>query len=68
MGRTQMFDWFRRFKEGRRKTKVMLLAFFDSEGIVHHECAPNGHTIKVFYVEGLRRLLESFHRKRPEMA
>ena len=48
MGRTQVFDRFRRFKEGRkkgrqvwRKTKVMLLAFFDSEGIVHHEYAPD---------------------------
>jgi len=35
MGRTQVFDWFRRFKEGRKKgrqvrskTKVMLLVFF----------------------------------------
>jgi hypothetical protein len=28
VGRTQAFDWFRRFKEGRSKTKVMLLAFF----------------------------------------
>ena len=26
----------------RSKTKVMLLAFFDSEGIVHHEYAPDG--------------------------
>ena len=35
MGRTQVFDWFRQFKEGRKKgrqvrskTKVTLLAFF----------------------------------------
>ena len=28
MGRTQVLDWFRRFNEGRSKTKVMLLAFF----------------------------------------
>ena len=34
----------------RSKTKDMLLAFFDSEGIVHHEYAPDGHTInKEFY-------------------
>jgi len=26
----------------RSKTKVMLLAFFGSEGIVHHEYAPDG--------------------------
>ena len=57
-------------KKGRRlrsKTKVMLLAFFDSEGIVHHEYAPNGQTIKKeFYLEILRRLRESVRRKRPE--
>jgi len=29
----------------RSKTKVMLLAFFDSEGIVHHKYAPDGQTI-----------------------
>jgi len=45
----------------------MLLAFFDSEGIVHHEHAPDGQTInKDFYVEVLRRLRESVRRKRPE--
>jgi len=49
MGRTQLFDLFRptspRPKKGRQlrsKTKVMLLAFFDSEGIVHHKYAPEG--------------------------
>jgi len=48
----------------RSKTKVMLMAFFDSEGIVHHEYAPNGQTInKEFYVEVLRHLHESVHRK-----
>ena len=29
----------------RSKTKVMLLVFFDSEGIVHHEYAPNGQQL-----------------------
>ena len=67
MGRTQVFDWFRRFKEGRSKTKVMLIAFFDSKGIVHHEYAPDGQKInKEFYLEVLRRLRESVRRKRPE--
>ena len=51
----------------RSKTKVMLLAFFDSEGIVHQEYAPDGQTInKEFYVEVFRRLPESVRRKRPE--
>jgi len=48
----------------RSKTKAMLLAFFDSEGIVHHEYAPNGQTInKEFYMEILRCLHESVRRK-----
>jgi len=42
----------------------MLLAFFDSEGIVHHEYAPDGQTInKEFYLDVLRRVRESFRRK-----
>jgi len=45
----------------------MSLAFFDSEDIVHHEYTTNRQTIKKeFYVEVLRRLRESVHRKRPE--
>src|SRR5215469_13381512 len=45
----------------------MLLAFFDSEGIIHHEYAPDRQTInKEFYLEVLRRLRESVRRKRPE--
>jgi len=45
----------------------MLLAFFDSEGAVHHEYAPDGQTInKESYVEILRRLHESVRRKCPE--
>jgi len=44
-------------RQVRNKTKVMLLAFFDSEGIVHHEHAADGQTInKKFYVEVMRRL------------
>jgi len=67
MGRIQVFDWFRRFKEGRRKTTVTLLAFFDSEGIVHHEYAPEVQTInKKFYLEVLRSLREPVRRKRQE--
>ena len=44
-------------RQVRRKTKVMLLAFFDPEGIVHHEYASDGQTIsKEFYLEVLRHL------------
>jgi len=45
----------------------MLVAFFDSEGIVHYEYAPDRQTInKEFYLEVLRRLRELVCRKRPE--
>ena len=54
-------------KKGRQvwsKTKVMLLVFFVSEGIVHLEYAPDGQTInKEFYVEVLRTLRQSVRRK-----
>ena len=50
MGRTQVFDWFRRFKEGRtsaesdprsgRPSTLRNEEMIDSEGIVHHEYAP----------------------------
>jgi len=70
MGRTQVFDWFRRFKEGRTSVDSDPRSgrpFLDSEGIVHHEWAPDGQKInKEFYVEALRRLRESVRRKRPE--
>jgi len=47
----------KKWRQVRSKTKVMLLAFFDFEVIVHHEYAPVGQTInKEFYVEVLRRL------------
>ena len=46
------------------KRKVMLLAFFDCEGTVHREYAPDGQTVnKEFYVEVLRRLSGSVRRK-----
>ena len=52
-------------RQVRSRTKVMLLAFSDSEGIVHHEYAPDGQTInKEFYLEVLRHLYESVRRKR----
>ena len=70
MGLTQVLDCFRRFKEGGTSVKSDPCSerpFFDSEGIVHHEYAPDGQTInKEFYVEVLRRLHESVRRKRPE--
>ena len=49
------------------KIKVMLLASFDSEGIVHHEYAPDERTInKEFHPEFLRHLRKSVPWKRPQ--
>jgi len=70
MGRTRVFDWFRRFKEGRTSVESdprLGRPFFYSKGIVHHEYASDGQTInKKFYVEVLQHLRESVHQKRPE--
>ena len=57
-------------KKGRQvwsKTKVMLLAFFYSVGIVHHEYTSDGQTInKGFYMEVLQCLHESVRWKRQD--
>lgn len=48
--------------------KVMLVTFFDNQGIVHHEFMEKGTTINQHvYLGILRRLRESVRRKRPEL-
>jgi hypothetical protein len=67
VGCTQVFDWkgpsSLRPKKGckvQSKTKVILLVFFDAEGIVIHEYVPDGQTInKEFNLEVLQCLHES---------
>ena len=47
--------------------KVLLVTFFDNQGLVHHEYLPEGLTInQVTYLAILRRLRESVRKKRPE--
>ncbi|GBM18903.1 hypothetical protein AVEN_137273-1 [Araneus ventricosus] len=49
-----------------QKKKVMLIAFFDNEGVVHHEFVPAGQTVNgPFNVQALKRLGEPIRRKRP---
>ena len=49
------------------KTKVVLLVFFESEGIIHDENAPDRQTInEKFYQEVLQCLRESVRWKWPE--
>jgi len=49
----------------KSKEKVMLIAFFDIDGVVHHELVPPGQTVNGhFYVQGLQRLRDAVWRKR----
>lgn len=51
----------------KSKIKTMLIAFFDSDGIIHHEFLPKGHTLNAaFYKEVIQRLLARIRRVRPE--
>ncbi|GFV68020.1 protein GVQW3 [Trichonephila clavipes] len=51
-------------RQVRSKIKVMLIVFFDADGIVHHEYAPQGQTVnKEFYLDVMRRLQEAVRRK-----
>jgi len=49
------------------KVKVMLIVFFDMEGIVHYEYIPQGQTVnQQFYLQVLKRLRLVASRKRPQ--
>jgi len=44
-------------RQVRSKVKVMLIVFFDMEGIVHYEYVPQGQTVNQwFYIQVLKRL------------
>ena len=46
--------------------KVMLVVFFDWQGVIHYKFVPHGQTVnKEFYVAVLKRLREAVRRKRP---
>ena len=48
--------------------KIMLISFFDANGIVHKEFLPPGQTVnQQFYLKVLKRLCNSVQKKRPEM-
>ena len=76
MSRARAFEWHKRFREGREeceegrkkarksksKVKVMLIVFFDIQGIVHFEFLPQGQTVnQTVYKEILWRLVRSVH-------
>ena len=51
----------------RSQEKVMVIPFFDSQGLIHVEWVPQGQTInKEFYLTVLRRFREKMRKKRPQ--
>ena len=56
----------KKIRQSRSKVKVMLTVFFDIEGVVHFEYAPEGQTVnKEYYLDVLRRLCNAVRQKRP---
>ncbi|UYV76833.1 hypothetical protein LAZ67_14002137, partial [Cordylochernes scorpioides] len=57
----------KKFRILKSRNKVLLVAFLNNKGIVHHEYPPAGQTvIKEMYLSILRRLREAIRKKRPE--
>ena len=53
-------------RKSRSNVKLMMIVFFDYEGVEHDEYAPTGQTInKEYYIQILKRLREAVRRKRP---
>ena len=52
----------------KSQVKVMLITFFDHQGMVHHEYVPHDQTVNQnFYKEVLTRLMVKIRRKRREL-
>jgi len=75
MSRARVFEWHKRFSEGRESVKVddrpgrpRRAVFFDIQGIVMAEWVPSGQTVnQQYYIEVLTKLRERVTRKRPEL-
>jgi len=53
----------------KSKVKTMIVAFFDSRGIIHKEFVPSGQTVnQVYYRQVLERLRKRVNRVRPDIA
>jgi hypothetical protein len=51
------------------RSKQMVLAFFDSKGLIYTNYVPKGTTVNANHiVEALGKFLKVFRQKRPEMA
>ena len=81
MNRSSVFQWHKRFKEGRESVRddercgrsrevrtSEMIPFFDSMGIIYIHWVPTGITVnKEYYIEVLREFRKRFRRKRPEL-
>jgi hypothetical protein len=61
MSRTRVFEWHKRFSEGRESMK-------DDDRPGDGRVVPSGQTVnQQYYIEVLTKLRESVRRKRPEL-
>lgn len=82
LSRARVFEWCKRFNEGRESTEddqrpgrpvtvstpAMLIVFFDINGIVMTEWVPEGQTVnQTYYLSVLATLRERVCKKRPEL-
>ncbi|GBO02757.1 Histone-lysine N-methyltransferase SETMAR [Araneus ventricosus] len=52
----------------KSRTKTLLIAFFDSKGLIHHEFVPAGTTVNAESYEGVfKRLLQRIRRVRTQL-
>jgi len=57
----------KKVRQVRSKVEVMLIVFFDMEGIVHYEYVPQGQTVsQQFYLQVLKRLRLAVSHKGPQ--
>jgi histone-lysine N-methyltransferase SETMAR len=66
----QSAEWYtasssrKKSRLAKSREKVMLIAFFDIDGVVHHEFVPSGQTVNGhFYVQVLQRFRDVVWRK-----
>ena len=56
----------KKMRQVKSNVKTMLIAFFDTNGLVHHEYVPRGQTVnKEFYKTVLQRLRDAVRKTSP---
>jgi histone-lysine N-methyltransferase SETMAR len=59
--------WSKKARRVQSIAKTMLIAFFDAEGLVHHEFLPQHQTMnQTVYITVLQHLQDAVCRKRPD--